>query len=571
LISINGNELKLESNDENNNKTIGKILYLSEKFSKESNIAKNDNDNNENKNNSAMILNETEKYHIEFLFNLHFFKEDFQNNINGTINNDPSIKEGYIINTKFVESIKKNYYYHYIKKFFQREKEINEIFEFLGKDYIEKIEKHRGELKFDENLFNPNDKHYKNMGIKYFVDSTILNSFLIQILYKDKKIYNKFERMKIVYSIIKKKVVIIYNLNINIGILDLNNNIFKPEILILFKDENNIKYIFNELKSSSIENFLNQINIKENNVGNYKEDNVVVFLNEKYIPRKSQIKKMDNLINPKIDYSSYIINNEFKSILKLYFYYQSFKLGTHEDKKYYLINEEYINKYKEHYDYSNLEVMLINNKFCSEVSDKIKTQKNHDLNKILSDEMVTLIIKNLPADIIEKFNVKRKTEIKFNYVTLEPKIKNVQNSEILYYDEFELIDEEIYKSLFEENSKGTFGECIFKKEYIFIKLPAELNKKINSIFIILGALNQNNIFKAKYLLEFPTNDNFKKLIKYANSNEGLASYLNSIQFNNNIAQLYGMNNKPLGLIYNLHFVPPPIPFSTEVLFENSII
>ena len=156
--------------------------------------------------------------------------------------------------------------------------------------------------------------------------------------------------------------------------------------------------------------------------------------------------------------------------------------------------------------------------------------------------MINLIIKNLPANIIEKFNVKRKTEIKFNYVTFEPKIKNVKNSEILYYDEFELIDEEIYKSLFEENSKGTFGECIFKNEYIFIKLPEELNKKINSIFIALGALNQNNIFKAKYLLEFPIIDNFKEFLKCVNSNGGLASYLNSIQFNNNIAQLYGMNN-----------------------------
>ena len=114
------------------------------------------------------------------------------------------------------------------------------------------------------------------------------------------------------------------------------------------------------------------------------------------------------------------------------FYYQRFKLDTHEDKKYYLINEDYINKYKEYYDYSNLEIMLINNKFCSEVSDKIKTQKNNDLNKILNDKMINLIIKNLPANIIEKFNVKRKTEIKFNYVTLEPKIKNVQNSEIYY-------------------------------------------------------------------------------------------------------------------------------------------
>ena len=78
------------------------------------------------------------------------------------------------------------------------------------------------------------------MGIKYFVDCTILNSFLIQILYKDKKIYNKFERTKIVYSIIKKKVVIIYNLNINIGILDL---IYSKQI-ILYHHNNYILYYY---------------------------------------------------------------------------------------------------------------------------------------------------------------------------------------------------------------------------------------------------------------------------------------------------------------------------------------
>jgi hypothetical protein len=89
-------------------------------------------------------------------------------------------------------------------------------------------------------------------------------------------------------------------------------------------------------------------------------------------------------------------------------------------------------------------------------------------------------------------------------------------------------------------------------------LPSSLNQNLNSIFVIFGVLNQNNIFKSKYILEYHSENNFQKCLQFANSIGGLDIYVNSIQFNNNIQQLYDGNNNSLGLIYNLNYVPSPI-------------
>jgi hypothetical protein len=45
---------------------------------------------------------------------------------------------------------------------------------------------------------------------------------------------------------------------------------------------------FKEIKSMTIDDFVNKVNIIEKNIGNYKEDNKVVFINENYIPKTSQ-------------------------------------------------------------------------------------------------------------------------------------------------------------------------------------------------------------------------------------------------------------------------------------------
>ena len=70
--------------------------------------------------------------------------------------------------------------------------------------------------------------------------------------------------------------------------------------------------------------------------------------------------------NPNIsDYFPYIINNEYKTAIKLYFYYikfQSKSIMYKTGNDYYLINNELITKIKEHYDYLTLEKYLSQNK-----------------------------------------------------------------------------------------------------------------------------------------------------------------------------------------------------------------
>ena len=112
------------------------------------------------------------------------------------------------------------------------------------------------------------------------------------------------------------------------------------------------------------------------------------------------------------------------------------------------------------------------------------------------------IIKIVPFDINKRFNEKSKIQVKTDYIKEEPQIKNIQNTEILYYDEFELIDEEIYQSLFKTNAGAVYRTCVFINENIYIRIPSSLNPNLNSIFVIFGVLNQNNIFKSKYILEY---------------------------------------------------------------------
>ena len=76
------------------------------------------------------------------------------------------------------------------------------------------------------------------------------------------------------------------------------------------------------------------------------------------------------------DYSPYIINQEYKTIMKLYFNYIILRrIPSQIDKKYYLVNKEFIKIYKEHYEYFNLEKILQNNQNCLQVSNNIKSQK----------------------------------------------------------------------------------------------------------------------------------------------------------------------------------------------------
>jgi hypothetical protein len=122
-----------------------------------------------------------------------------------------------------------------------------------------------------------------------------LDQYYDKILLKNNYFTDKTEVEKIFYFIMNKKIILAYGFVIYIGIL-LKNNIFESEIFIHCYDKENFNSIMNDLKSFPIESFSNQVNIEQKNIGKYKGNNIVVFINQNYIPKKNFAEKIkDNL------------------------------------------------------------------------------------------------------------------------------------------------------------------------------------------------------------------------------------------------------------------------------------
>ena len=251
------------------------------------------------------------------------------------------------------------------------------------------------------------------------------------------------------------------------------------------------------------------------------------------------------------DYTPYIINNEYKAMIKLFFHYTKFhskSISFNNGKYYLIINSQYIKKYKDYYSYSKLEEDLSKNKIVLQVLQNIK--ENHEY--IIDDKIMTLIIKSLPNDFNKKFFEKSKYNVQTGNIPEEPIIKNVQNTNLLYYNDFELIDKHLYYFLFKKNNLGLYGECYFKNNNICIKMPKDLNKKLNTEIYIYGYLNSQHNFKEKYLFEYNTENDFIKNFNDLNIKDGFDNYINSFKFsNNNLEQIVDINNNQIGLIYNL--------------------
>ena len=96
------------------------------------------------------------------------------------------------------------------------------------------------------------------------------------------------------------------------------------------------------------------------------------------------------------------------------------------------------------------------------------------------------MVKNLPTDFNKKFHDKSKFPVQTGNFTEEPNIKIVQNSNLLYYDDFELISSELYSLLFKKNNLALYGTCYFINNTICIKMSKDLNKESNSSIFIYG-------------------------------------------------------------------------------------
>jgi hypothetical protein len=267
------------------------------------------------------------------------------------------------------------------------------------------------------------------------------------------------------------------------------------------------------------------------------------------------------LYNPQIhDYSIYFINQKLKAFVKLYFNY--FYLNSTNNRKrdgnYILINPELMIACKIYYNYQTIEKKLNGNTKSQQI---INDFPNNDLNikDILNDRTILKLIKYNFLDINQHF-FQINNFINNNSVYEDPKIEKLEGNDYYYYKNFELINEDIYKILFNSidyQKKGNYKTCYFENNYMYFTLPGNFcGKKIPRNIEICKFNKDDNLFQASFLVECNKNDSFKSFLVNAKQIGGLDIFLDSFKFNNNIEQIYDNFNQPIGLIYNLIFSNP---------------
>ena len=306
-----------------------------------------------------------------------------------------------LINNKIIENIVNNYYT------LSNEQLIEKVMPYIDSKYKNPImNKDNSKLYLvkTENNFNvkyEEIKINKEKKIFFYTGFILVSEEIIKSLAKEFYFrYNNnlceclFGENKIFIKIIN------YSQNIiEMGSISNEQNIFIP------------KFFFSYINKSDIDNSLSELL----RVGfmHYKNNNLL-FNNDFYTPifdAKGNIIGDAIAYNYKIkDYSKFQINEQLKSMIKLYFNYSQLRYSGKEIKpgEYYLFNVEFLKKYKMLYNYeiiTDIDVLKeynnIKNIFNEkgEINEKELTiiikNKLYELNKVLNEQEISNKIQNI--------------------------------------------------------------------------------------------------------------------------------------------------------------------------------
>ena len=162
----------------------------------------------------------------------------------------------------------------------EMDKMVNELIQSIPKDYINYYKnKSIDELNTYELFSTISRKKEENIEFIYFDKSILINESLGQLLLKsNENNKNNILKSKINYLYQNKQLYIIYKNFINIGIL--NDNIFKPEIIINNSSNETPENIINKIESYKYI-YKGEINMIGDNVGKFNNLNTfILFLNK---------------------------------------------------------------------------------------------------------------------------------------------------------------------------------------------------------------------------------------------------------------------------------------------------
>ena len=291
--------------------------------------------------------------------------------------------------------------------------------------------------------------------------------------------------------------------------LNENNKEINVNLELIIKGKN-IDETFNKIKSDSYINYILSLDFNDKLVANLNnsEGKAIILNNEKggeICKKMEEKKKFKKLI---FNFADFIDNIKMNSIKK----------NVYKENIIYLAPKQYIFKYVKKYNLDFHEINKIINKIELEdkknllnkyINENFKfPDKNEDLNNHNKEQII--------------YSTQAKNENKL-YIII-----NNNNDKIFYYDEFFLLDMNIVKYLNIEYKKA-FPELKYfvKEKYVFL-FQRKGGKETN---VNVGKINEENVFKLKFLIESMEDTNY--ILKILSNKTYEQFYFSSFMFKDN--------------------------------------
>ena len=473
-------------------------------------------------------------------------------------------KFGYIVTKDFINEFKKIKAYKIMDEYISKnnnilelinnhnDKSLEELSKLVQKKFTTKINK---EINKENAYINISSTSYNVTYQSISINSNKYINYANNFVFLNEEIYYLYrailvwrENYSSEYIIGDNKIFIVDEKNKYILVYNIINNIELDLELILNFDNYESSFL-EHISNSGFRNFFDYLIFSNDISPLFNSNGKKIGTVYKYISQKN------NYINEDINDNVCL---DLRKILILYMNYQ--KLQTQNEnsfKEYYLVSKNWIQNYKNYYDFDSVYKELEKN---VEIKNLIANLNDFAENNFISDRNVALILNSLPKPLLNKLIEKEKLfsrdykndKEKILQISPQEYIDNTQNI-FFYYNNFEIIDSKIYKYLFEKLDTVIYTEtkyffmktggmkneaekalCLFDKKRIVIKLN---NNNINSdgkYALYIGHINSSLTFEVDCFLLY---DNINLM------NEHIEILKNQIGFDNFCVQFMNDKNK----------------------------
>ena len=464
------------------------------------------------------LLNECTKKEILALINYSKFKRDMKKKIINSKDGHFEEMNIYLVNENWINKIKNFYCYDSIiekidikkeitiQNLEQTLKELNLLEIFIERQKIK--EKELNILKSESIRPNFSKKIISDRERKFPIDFDLIDKNVFDnLVQKD----DNQEAVNCTCIVNSEKVIIQYieekknQFFLIIVNLDIKTNKFCNELLLDYhvEDKNGLsclKYHFSLLKTKNYKDFVN-IAFSEDKKTIYSQNTQpkklifgsIIELNSNNNKIEEQQKKLEVIpINKeKLNHILFLLNIHFLQERLIYKINDSLKDHSFKEK-YYLIKNDIINKFKDVYKYNELMNQLYSNEIMKLINEYKKQSLYIPENQL--DKLLEILVKKIDKsyfNLIENISLKNELE-KFDFLVEKKFYKN--NHEIFYYEECQLINEEIIKLIIPQNKivENLKINCAFGEKTAFLSFGKIIN---------LGKLDNNFVFNTEIIIK----------------------------------------------------------------------